>query len=202
MSPPPPPRAQDVYLKGVGFDACVSFAQHQLGVEAGERILRRTEAKVGLLQPYRLASARVPLDVTSALFHEVAQEVGGAFSNRRARLAEMGAFVAEQNLNGVFKVVLSFIGSPERLARRLPSMWTTYFPNVQVDVDLDRLVRGEVRSVVHRLERLHYINGVARGWLSYAFRLVGAARVEVIEAGLERGTFAPERPLEYTIRWT
>lgn len=196
------PGPREVYLEGAGLDGLTLYVEKALGPARAAEVSRRAEASTGPLGPYRRASAGVPLAVAPRYLEESAHALGGTFQGRLEPLKEMGAFVAAHNLNGVFKVVLSYVANPDRLARRLSSLWTTYFPNVQVDVDLDRIDQREVRCVVRGLEPLSHINAAAAGWLAYAFRLVGAESVDVEEVGLARGTFDPGKPLEYTLRWS
>lgn len=110
---------------------------------------------------------------------------------------KMGAFIAENTLSTVYKLLLTVI-KPDTLLGRLPSIWSTYFEAPEVSVSLLEEKRG--RCVVQGIPGLPFIGPAASGWIEFAFRRVGATSASVVESAWSAGDVRPRVPT-FAISW-
>lgn len=115
-----------------------------------------------------------------------------------ADFRKMGAFVADNTVATVYKLLLTIV-TPDTLIARLPSLWGTYFEAPEVSVALLGPRRG--RCIVQGVKHLPFIGPVAAGWIEYAFARVGATTSSVIETGWDAGDVRPRIPT-FTITWS
>jgi hypothetical protein len=109
----------------------------------------------------------------------------------------LGRYIADDNLSNIYRLLLSFM-SPEKLPKKLPQMWTTYYRGVQVEVEY---VPGTKKAActVHNLP-VPDLAPVACGWLEFAFDRVGAKGNRCIEVGWHKGG-AGSTPARYEVSW-
>jgi hypothetical protein len=114
-----------------------------------------------------------------------------------AEFRKMGAFIAENTLGTVYKLLLAVI-KPDTLLGRLPSIWSTYFESPEVSVSLLEAKRG--RCVVQGVPGLPYVGPTASGWIEFAFHRVGATSASVVETSWAAGEVRPRVPT-FAISW-
>ena len=113
----------------------------------------------------------------------------------------MGVHIADSNLRGVYKTLMAFMVSPQRLAKLIPGLWKTYFRGLEVKLDLSELDRGVARTSVVGFGGAPHIGELAEGWIASSFDLVGALNVSAYEESLELGKSHPGKQMDFTIRW-
>ena len=194
----PPPTT---FVKGVGFNSAMEFAERELG---RQEMLRRLEAlgdEPNEFELYRISNALVPLERAARGWAAAAELHGGSRAELREFFQRMGVHIADSNLRGVYKTLMAFMVSPERLAKLIPGLWKTYFRGLEVKLDLSELDKGVARTSVIGFGGAPHIGEMAEGWIAYAFDLVGAINVQVYEEALELGRSRPDKQMDYTIRW-
>lgn len=188
-------------VKGVGLNSAMEFAEQRLGALPVRQALAALEAEHGDYSVHRLAGSMVPLETARAAWMAVAALHGGRPRERRVFFQEMGVHIAESNLNGIYKTLLSLLGSPERLAKRVPSLWHTYFRGLSVSVEYDPRIAGRVDFEVVGFDGSPHIGEMAEGWCRYAFELVGGREVVAFEHSLDAGAASPGPIMNFTVHW-
>lgn len=147
-----------------------------------------------------LAPSTYEVAVLDALLRGYQRELerSGRAAELDAKMRALGAYIAEDNLNSVFKLVLSLV-RPHTFVEKLPTLWALYF----TDIDARVRMTGERSGTcsVYGLP-VSYLAPVASGWIEYGMRHVGAkeplsCREESWTAG--RAATAEAR---YVISWT
>jgi hypothetical protein len=195
--------AGSAQVKGTGFNAAMQYAERSLGEAAVGKMLGALGEEHGVsVTELRLPSSLVPLALAERAWDGVAQLTGRRSPTElRAFFQDMGKFIAVSNLNGVYRSLLSLLGSPARLSRRLPSLWQMYFPGVTVDLDLAALATGTASHQVHGFAGAAYIAAMGEGWIAYAYDLVGGKDVAVSEEAMAAGRLKSGETLRFNVRW-
>ena len=188
-------------MKGVGFNSAMEFAEQELGYSVVRERLELLGGLHGDFEVLRLPGSLVPLAAAAAAWVAMDDLRGGSKDERRTFFQRMGVHIADSNLNGVYKTLLALMANPERLAKRIPSLWKTYFRGLSIEVDLDHLKQGLVSTSVTGFGAAPHIGEMAEGWLQFAFELVGGKDVRVFEERLEVGDDAPGRVMRFQISW-
>jgi hypothetical protein len=196
------------FVKGVGFNSAMEFAERELGRQEMRRRLEELGSEPNEYELHRITNALVPitnalvpLDRAARGWAAAAELHGGTQAELREFFQRMGVHIADSNLRGVYKTLMAFMVSPERLAKLIPSLWKTYFRGLEVKLDLSDLDKGIARTSVVGFGGAPHIGEMAEGWIAYAFDLVGALNVQAYEESLELGRAYPDEQMDYTIRW-
>jgi hypothetical protein len=190
-----------ILVKGIGFDAVMRFAERESGERAVYEALERLGKERGVAySELRSTHGSAPLADGEAAWHAVFQLSGGK-ETARSYFRRVGRYIAISNLSTVYRGVLQLIGSPSMMAKRIPTLWQTYFPGVQVESNISQIKIGRYEDRVYGFSGVRYIGAMAEGWLHYAFDLVGAKDLTVNEESTARGELAPSGALAYRIEW-
>lgn len=189
------------FVKGVGFNSAMEFAERELGRSEVIKMLEELGDTPGEYELYRITNALVPLDKAARGWMAVAKLHGGDRAELREFFQRMGVHIADSNLRGVYKTLMAFMVSPQRLAKLIPSLWKTYFRGLEIKLDLSELDSGIARTSVIGFGGAPHIGEMAEGWLAYAFDLCGALHPTAFEQALELGKSRPDKQMDYTIRW-
>jgi hypothetical protein len=192
---------ETTFVKGIGFDCAMRFAERELGSEPVARALDALKEHHGDYAAYRRPDASVPLKAAAAAWSAVDDLHPGDREVRRQFFRDMGVFIADTNLHGAYRTILSLLVNPVRLAKRLPTFWTTYFRGVEATVDLAGLRSGGVTTEVVGFGGAPHVGEMAEGWIRFSFELVGGTGVEVHEEALHAGADAPGPTMRFAVRW-
>ena len=185
MEPFEPPST--TLVKGIGLDAAMTYAEVEFGEAAVAEALGRLEGEFGSFTHHRLPGALVPLEVAASAWMAVAELHPGNVEERHAFFRKMGVFIADTNLNGIYKSLMALLANPDRLSKRIPQLWTTYFRGLEIELDLSEVKSGRVLHEVRGFGGAPHIGEMAEGWLVYAFELVGGRDVVTFEKRLQSG---------------
>lgn len=112
---------------------------------------------------------------------------------------DVGRYIAEDNLNTIYRVVLSFAQS-DHILGLLPRLWGNYFAGIDVQVKRpDPAVRFGTCDV--KGLPLRYVGPAASGWIELAYSKVGCKNSRVIETGYQKGLIQSDA-LHYELRWS
>jgi hypothetical protein len=182
-----------VRMKGSALRSCAEFAKREHGAAFAERVT------VGLTPSGDfLAATWYPIDVASALFTRLADEWGPDRAAIDERFRAMGRYVADDNLNTIYRVVLAIL-RPDNLVARLPSLWTTYFEGV--DPDSEEQEPGRAYTRARGLDGLPFLAPAAAGWIEMAFLRAGARACNVRERNWDAGRNAAHQ-LWFEVQWS
>ena len=143
----------------------------------------------------------VPLRTAAAAWAAASELHGGSPQERREFFQRMGVHIADTNLNGLYKAMMSLLVNPERLAKRIPVLWKSYFRGLKHTMDLSQLDSGICRTTVEGFGAAPHIGEMAEGWVAYAFRMVGGEEVVAYEEALEGGEANPGLVMKFHIQW-
>ncbi|MEM7160317.1 MAG: hypothetical protein AAF799_46195 [Myxococcota bacterium] len=188
-------------VKGTGLNSAMIFAENELGQSVVGRALKDLEPTHGEYQHHRLPGALNPLPTAAAAWVAVSDLHGGSIAERRVFFQKMGVYIADTNLHGIYKTLLSLIVNPQRLAKRVPQLWSTYFRGLTVRMDFDDVRSGKLRFDVDGFGGAPHIGEMAEGWLAFAFGLVGGEEVVATEEALEAGRPHPGTTMRYHVSW-
>lgn len=183
-------------IKGVALLSTMAFLRNRAGVRADEYIeaARGTSlAQLSAVQPqgwYDISFYNTLMDAHTRCAAEKGQDV-------TQRYVEVGAYIAEDNLNTVYKLMLK-LTSPVRLLSFLPRMWGQYFHGIETEVSATGSHSGT--CLVHGMGTAPHTSPTARGWLTLAYQKVGSPNPTVEEKNYSQLNPAPEH-LSFTIRW-
>jgi hypothetical protein len=195
--------AGSAQVKGTGFNAAMQYAERSVGGAAvGTMLSALGEAHGMSVTELRLPSSLVPLSFAERAWDGVAKLTRlESPAELRTYFQDMGKFIAVSNLNGVYRSLLSLLGSPARLSRRMPSLWQMYFPGVTVDNDVAALTTGTASHEVHGFSGAAYVAAMGEGWIAYAYNLVGGKEVAVSEEAMAAGRLKSGETLRFRARW-
>ncbi len=111
-------------------------------------------------------------------------------------LRELGVYVAADNLSTIYKIVLA-MAKPAHLFGMLPRLWTTYFQNIEVQVERT----GERKGVVTvRGLPIFGIGPIANGWTEFAYAKLGAKSSQSSERRWAAGDRASNE-MTFDVSW-
>jgi hypothetical protein len=190
-----------IIVKGIGFDSAMRFAERESGERAVREALERLGRERGVAyQDIRNPHGTMPLEDGAAAWQAV-YELAASRETARSYFQRMGRFIATTNLSSVYRGVLQLIGSPAMMAKRIPTLWRTYFPGVQVEPNICDPKAGRYEDRIYGFAGTRHIGPMAEGWFLYAFNLVGAKDLIVNEEATAKGDQAPAGALVYRISW-
>jgi hypothetical protein len=112
---------------------------------------------------------------------------------------EVGRYIAEDNLNTIYKVVLA-LAQADHIVTLLPRLWGNYFAGIDVKVERpDPAVRRGTCTVRHL--PFHYVGPAASGWIEFAYEKVGCPNAKVTERNFVKGVVQAD-PYVFDLRWT
>lgn len=188
--------------KGTGLLGSVKWIREAYGRELYRELTRALSKPTAEALENALATEWYPVSITDELwetFRTLAHPDDAAAFERA--MVEQGKFVAADNLNTVFRVMLIFVGSPEQMFTNFPRLWGQYFEGIRVENDESEVARGRGTTRVYGLGGLRHIAPVAAGWSEFGFRKVGATRVSVVEESWADGEPAAD-PLVFRTEWS
>ncbi|MFO0560033.1 MAG: hypothetical protein U0269_18610 [Polyangiales bacterium] len=146
-----------------------------------------------------LSASTYDLAVIDAIlrgYHRELERTKRASETERAMRA-IGASIAEDNLNTVFKLVLSLV-KPNTFVEKLPSLWGLYFS----DADASAKVTAEGTGVcVVRGIEVAFLAPIACSWIEFGLRHVGAKEpIRCSEEQWSAGVVAT-REAKFTVKW-
>lgn len=188
--------------KGTGVMSSVKWIRETYGPEVLQKVRRALSPETARVVDNPLAVQWYPVSVLDELWLGLRQHVheGNEAAFERAMI-EQGKFIADDNLSTVFRVLLSFMGTPEQMFRSFPRLWAQYFDGIDVENDDSEASAGHGNTRVHGLGGLHYVAPVVAGWTELGFKKVGAKHVQVHEESYREGTVAAD-PLVFHVSWS
>ena len=186
-----------VQTKGLTLRGAFEWIQRTQGRSVADQVLNclpDTDRKAIMED---LPSGWHPVSRLSNLLAGFAQVTGPHSPQLEPQLRAMGAYVAETNLNTIYRVILAFV-NPNSMASHLPRLWGHYFQGLNVQVK--RLSPNSAHMLVSPLDQLSYISPASAGWIEFAYRHVGARSVTVRESNFTPDQPAP-RVLDMHIEW-
>ena len=156
-------------IKGIGLDTCRRFMTDKLGAERYAAMVARApqEHRDTLAQP--LAGSWYPVAALSAMTTLYAQERGfRTLRDGQAEFEAMGAMVAEENLNGVYRALLRLL-SAHGAVPMMPRVWGQYFKGHTCDLQWEKPKRKATLTV--RNLPVAHLAVIAAGWQQAALRL-------------------------------
>jgi hypothetical protein len=136
------------------------------------------------------------LDAILRGYHRELERTKRAGETERAMRA-IGTSIAEDNLNTVFKLVLSMV-KPNTFIEKLPALWGLYFS----DADVSAKVTAEGTGVcVARGLDAAFLAPIACSWIEFGLRHVGAKEpIHCSEEQWSAGVVAA-RETRFTVKW-
>jgi len=190
--------AKDVRTKGTGLLSWTRFIDERYGAGTMNKILADAPPELRGIYPNILPSGWYPIEFGGFVYEGLVRlKVGGDRREQAKVFDEIGRRVAEDNLNTVYKFILSML-SPDRVLGMTPKLWTTYFQGIDIKVTPGTDKSGTV--VVEGLAPFTYIAPVACGWLTLAYELCGAKIATVTEDNWSAGRAASNK-LVFHHRW-
>lgn len=146
-----------------------------------------------------LSASTYELSLIDALLRGYQRELerSGRAKDVEKSMRAIGDSIAEDNLNSVFKVVLSLV-KPQTFIEKLPTLWGLYFTNADVSVKLtsDRSGLCVVRGVT-----VAHIAPIACSWIEFGLRHVGAKPpIRCAEDNWRAGVIAANE-LRFQVEW-
>jgi len=109
----------------------------------------------------------------------------------------IGSSIAEDNLNTVFKLVLSLV-TPHTFVEKLPSLWSLCFSDADASAKVTAERAGQ--CVVRGLD-VAFLAPIACSWIEFGLRHVGAKEpIRCSEVQWSAGVIAT-REARYTVQW-
>lgn len=187
-------------IKGTALSSTVAFIQKRWGAAVWQAVLADTpEAlRVDLQKP--LSFGWYQASLLDALFTGIAKHACGGVTEQYDRtFREVGAYIAEDNLGTVYKMVLA-MAKPDHLFGLLPRLWTTYFDNIAVALNRPVATAKKGSCIVSGLP-VSFVAPAACGWIVFAYRKVGCPDAVVSERGFALGK-AKGDPLNFDVGWS
>lgn len=186
-------------IRGVGLKSIVAFLRAKEGAALVDRIFAdlTPEHRPGIAG--FLAASSYDMAILDALLRGYVLELErtGRGATVEPSLRTLGVFVAEDNLNSVFKIVLS-LATPRTFIEKLPTLWSLYFSDVDVRASLSGPNAG--RFVVSGVTA-GYLNVTACGWIEFGLAKVGAKPpIACREEGWSAGHAVSPHAV-YTVSW-
>lgn len=184
--------------KGAGIRSWTNFLQSRFGPETMPRILARAPRALDGIWPETLTSAWYPVAFLDHVWDAVATtKLDADHASRDAFFRELGRFIAEDNLNSVYRFLLSLL-SPDRVLGMTPRLWSNYFEGLEITVTPGPGKSGT--AIVSGLGPIRYLAPTACGWLTLAYEKCGAPNASVTEENWEAGRLAAD-PMIFHHRW-
>lgn len=183
--------------KGTGIKSWSTYIETKYGAGTMSKLLADLPPELRGIYPNVLTSEWYPVEFAGFAFTAMAKTLVPDPREQTKFFDEIGRVIAQDNLNSIYRFVLSMM-SPDRVLGMTPRLWTTYFEGVEVTVTPGENRSGKV--VVQGLEGLPYIGPVACGWLTLAYELCGAKVATVTEENWLAGRASSNR-LVFDHRW-
>lgn len=167
-------------IKGIGLRGAIEWIKKNYGEEGFQKVLDISPPSLKEEYSNILTSLWYPSQIADSLFAAFAESgLGGHGLDLDKSFRLLGAFIAEDNLSVLYKVLLVF-AKPSVLLGSLPKIWKMYFDGIDVAVEpTSDGYTGTCR--VKGLGDLRYISPVAAGWLEFLYRKVGVKGIDVHE---------------------
>lgn len=172
----------------------------EYGLPVWEKVLREVSPEHREAMDKPLAFAWYPIEAFDQLFAGLFRHCCNEDPHRADRFfREVGRYIAEDNLNTIYKVVLA-LAQPDHILPLLPRLWANYFSGIEVKVERpDPTVRKGTCTVRHLPFR--FVGPTASGWIELAFRKVGCPNARVTERRFLKGDLVAD-PFVFDVHWT
>lgn len=122
-----------VQTKGLTLRGAYEWIQRTQGKAVADQVLASLPDTERRAIVEALPSGWYRVSLLSELLSGYARVAGSHSPELESRFRAMGAYVAETNLNTVYRVMLAFV-NPNSLASQLPRLWGHYFQGLDVQV--------------------------------------------------------------------
>lgn len=189
----------EVAVKGTGLISSGEFIRNTYGDAVWRRLERQLSPPARQHFATPLASNWYPLDGLDELWRAFHRTCHDGDPNFPRIMAQMGEFIAHDNLSSIYELLLSFVRTPQQLMRIMPRLWKTYFRGVQVD--MGPVGAGHGSFLTRHLGTLNHISPVACGWIHFAFKKIGVEGALVTEQSYDAGHTASDA-MTFRVDWS
>lgn len=160
-------------VKGTGIIPVLEYIKEKYGNETLQNILKRLPAKYQESLKDLFDVKWYPVDILSALYTEILEEIG---KGDLKICWELGRYSAEYGLNKIYKFFLK-LGSIKLFISKGPAIYSTYYKG-----SILKILKAEEKYLEIQLEGMEtsiaHLYSIA-GWMEKAGELAGGKNVKV-----------------------